>query len=82
MSAESWGPDGPGAGSLCVDLAPSVTLSATNPGGGVILCVLTVIVKVAPEETRLLVRVVIVPRRGDSPLSTPGTTLDDVAGGV
>ena len=74
-------PNGPRAGSLRVELAPSVTFGASNPGGGATLCVLAVDITGVPEATRLLVRVVIVPRRGYSPLLTPGTRLDDTAGG-
>ena len=61
-SAEGEVPDGPEACSLRVELAPSVALGASNPGGGATLCVSAVEASDAPGSTRLLVRVVIIPR--------------------
>ena len=37
--AEGEFPDGPGAGTLHVELAPSVALGASNPGDGATLCI-------------------------------------------
>ena len=58
-----------------------MVLSAPNPVcGGMLFRVPAVEVTSAAKETRLLVRVMIVPRRGHFPLSTPGVRLSLIAG--
>jgi len=61
-SAEGEVLDGLGVGSLREELAPSVALGVSNSGDGQVI-VPAVAKSSAPGATRLLVRVVIIPRR-------------------